>query len=264
MAPSRSSSGIVTTSCGCSASRQSSTASAAPAPRAVDRDRRPLAVLQERECVERGDRCHALRCGHEDELIGAPGGEPRQRADQAGAEIEDHDVVEAGQQRDGLAVLVRPRPFLVEIAAGREHVQAAGQPRDIRTQLGSRQQAIGIGEQVGQSPLRPAGIGDELGEAAEAGIGIHGDGAQLQVGGEQVGDRNAHVVFPTPPLGLISATTFARVTPGWVSRWRSSSASSCSARVTSSRCPRRRRRASVPRRAGRPSTSAAGPFVIAA
>ena len=39
------------------------------------------------------------------------------------------------------------------------------------------------------SPRPTGGIGDELGEAAEAGIGVHCDGSQLQVACEQVGDQ---------------------------------------------------------------------------
>ena len=62
--------------------------------------------------------------GDEHDLVGAPGGEPRERPDHAGPEIEQHDLVEAGEQRHQLAVPVRLQPHrVVRLAPRGEHMQ---------------------------------------------------------------------------------------------------------------------------------------------
>jgi len=62
-----------------------------------------------------------------------------ERPSYAGAEIEQHDLVEDVQQREQLAVGVRAEPARDErVSRGREQVQAARERRDVAAQLRCR------------------------------------------------------------------------------------------------------------------------------
>ena len=76
--------------------------------------------------MRRGD---PFRRRDEHELVGALDREPGERAGDAGAEIEQHDLVEGGEERDELAVAVGAEPGRqLGVARRAEDVQAGRQP----------------------------------------------------------------------------------------------------------------------------------------
>ena len=91
----------------CSARKRSSIARRSPdaQQRLVDGDRGAL-VLEVPQRLEDDARRDPLGRGDEDDLVGAFDRKARERAGDAGAEIEQHHLVEAGQERDELAVAI--------------------------------------------------------------------------------------------------------------------------------------------------------------
>ena len=113
-----------------------------------------------------------------------------ERAGDAGAEIEQDDLVEGGEERDELSVAVRAEPRRqLGVARCAEDVQPGRQPGDVGRELGGGVEAIGVVEQVGERALRAPSVGRQARERAEVGVGVDGDRPQLEVAREQVAQR---------------------------------------------------------------------------
>src|SRR5688500_16530463 len=101
----------------------------------VDRDGRSL-VLEGRQRLETDRRRHPLGRRHEYELVGAVGREPGERAGNARAEIEQHNLVERREEGHELAVLVRAEPRRqFRIARRPEDVEPSWQAGDVAPEL---------------------------------------------------------------------------------------------------------------------------------
>jgi hypothetical protein len=84
-------------------------------------------------------------------LVGAADGELGQLAGHAGAEVKQHQVIEAAQQRHQLSVGFRAQTGHHRGVAGRaEQMQPGRQRRHVGAQLGGGVELLEIGQQVGQ------------------------------------------------------------------------------------------------------------------
>lgn len=132
-------------------------------------------MLQVRERLE-DDRCRdPLRRRDEHDLVGALDREAGERAGDAGAEIQQDDLVEAREEGDELPVAIRSEGRrLLRIARCPEHVQPARQARDEGPELGGGLETVGVLEEIDERSLRAALIRRQARERAEVGVGVNG------------------------------------------------------------------------------------------
>ena len=133
---------------------------------------------------------HRLRCRDEHDLVGAADGELEPAARDAGAEVEQHDVVEGAEQSDQLAVGIRAEPgHDLGVGGGAEQVQSARERGHVGAQLGGGLDLLDVSEQIGERPSAAQPVGRQRREGAEVGVGVDGDHAQPQTVGEQAADH---------------------------------------------------------------------------